>query len=475
MPSMNFMDSSLMYRDYIDAIVYLVSVVSAVAMVGWRISRRKAFAARCMACFAVMAAFICGVTYPIQLATYSGEFADMLIWFHTAKFFAIFIFSGIAVKICCDCDWWAALFCATAGYCMQHINARINAIIQDIPLASADWAIKLCVTVAVNILIYVIFYFAFIRRSPKNVIVRVNERWQVELAVCVVGISICYNSFGVSFGYQVITYCANNGIDSTLGYDILIFNYVMSLIIAILILALEFGNYRNKELSLERDLLKQLLAEKRAQYESEKHNIELINIKCHDIKHQLDSLKGEVYEEQLKELGRAINIYDNSVKTGSDALDVVLRQKMLFCGRNDIRLTCMIDGEKLAFMPEHEQYSLFCNAVDNAIDGVKDIPAEKRVIGLTESLENGKYIIRIENYFEGRRDFKGGVPATTKSGEGHGYGVKSMKMIVASHGGMFSAGVNGDTFVTQFIFPASVIGRTEEDAQNRRAAACKGA
>lgn len=467
MPSMNFMDSSLMYRDYIDAIVYLVSVVSAVAMVGWHISRRKAFAARCMACFAVMAAFICGVTYPIQLATYSGDYSEMLIWFHTAKFFVIFVLSGVAVKICYDCDWWAALFCASAGYCMQHISARVNAILQDLPMASADWFLKLCVSTLVSAAVYMIFYIAVLRRTPRNVVVRVSERWQVVLAAFVVGISICYNSFGISYAYTVISYCEANGLDPSLGYKILVFNYIMSLIIAVLVLALEFSSVHNKALTGERDVLKRLLNEKRVQYESEKHNIELINIKCHDIKHQLDSLKGEVYEEQLKELGRAINIYDNSVKTGSDALDVVLRQKMLFCGRNDIRLTCMIDGEKLAFMPEHEQYSLFCNAVDNAIDGVKDIPAEKRVISLTESLENGKYIIRIENYFEGRRDFKGGVPATTKSGEGHGYGVKSMKMIVASHGGMFSAGVNGDTFVTQFIFPVSVIGRTEKDAQKQ--------
>ena len=457
MPYPDYADTSLLYRDYADALIYLASVIFAVGMVAWHISRRNKFALRVVLCVAFMAAFICGVTYPIQLATYSGEFVDMLIWFHTAKFFAIFIFSGIAVKICCDCDWWAALFCATAGYCMQHINARINAIIQDIPLASADWAIKLCVSVVVNILIYIIFYFAFIRRSPKNVIVRVNERWQVELAVCVVGISICYNSFGVSFGYQVITYCANNGIDSTLGYDILIFNYVMSLIIAILILALEFGNYRNKELSLERDLLKQLLAEKRAQYESEKHNIELINIKCHDIKHQLASLKGSVYDEQLNELSRAVSIYDNSIKTGSDALDVVLRQKMLFCSRNDIRLTCMVDGSKLAFMPEHEQYSLFCNAIDNAIDGVKDLPAEKRVISLTESVSGGRYVITVENYYDGKRNFEGGMPATTKSGEGHGYGMKSMRMIVRSRGGTLSVRAYKDTFVTEFVFPLSVI------------------
>lgn len=457
MPYSDYADTSLLYRDYIDALVYLFSVLVAVSMVSWRITRRRHFALRAVLCAVFMVGFICGVTYPIQLATISGRFIDYQIWFHTLKFFAVFVFSGVAVKVCCDCDWWAALFCASAGYCMQHINARVNSLIQDLALADTAWGFKLVVSIAVNVVIYVIFYFWFIRNSPKNVIVRVNERWQVVLAVCVVGISVCYNSFGVSYAYQVITYCQQNGIESFLGYEILIFNYVMSLIIAVLILALEFGNYRNKELSIERDLLKQLLAEKRAQYESEKHNIELINIKCHDIKHQLKALKGVVYDEQLSELSRAVSIYDNSIKTGSDALDVVLRQKMLYCSQNDIRLTCMVDGKKLAFMPEHEQYSLFCNLVDNAIDGVRELPEEKRVVSLTESTEGQRYVIREENYFSGKCRFDGDIPATTKSGEGHGYGMKSMRMIVQAYDGTLSVKTYKDTFVVEFSFPVSAV------------------
>lgn len=473
MPYSDYADPSLFYRDYVDAIVYLFSVLIAVGMVSWRIARREHFKLRIIVCAAFMVAFICGVTYPIQLVTLDGNLVDYQIWFHTLKFFAVFIFSGIAVKVCFDCDWWAALFCATAGYCMQHINARINSLIQDVPLSDSDWAVKLVVSILVIAVVYLLFYIFILRYSPKIVVVRVTERWQVVLAVCVVGVSVCYNSFGVSYAYQVVTYFQQNGIDSFLGYDILIFNYVMSLIIAVLILALEFGNYRNKELSLERDLLKQMLAEKKAQYESEKHNIELINIKCHDIKHQLNSLKGVVYDEQLSELSRAVSIYDNSIKTGSDALDVVLRQKSLYCDRNNIRLTCMVDGAKLSFIPEHEQYSLFCNVIDNAIDGVAGLPEDKRVISITECIGKDKYIIRAENYYEGKRNFSGDLPSTTKHGEGHGYGMKSMRMIVENNGGALVARAYDDIFVTEFIFDLSKLNKNvSNDDKNAAFVSC---
>ena len=178
MPYSDYSDTSLLYRDYIDAVVYLFSVLVAVSMVSWRIARRRRFTLRVVICTSFMVAFICGVTYPIQLATISGRFIDYQIWFHTLKFFAVFVFSGVAVKVCCDCDWWAALFCASAGYCMQHINARVNSLIQDLALADTAWGFKLVVSIAVNVVIYVIFYFWFIRNSPKNVIVRVNERWR---------------------------------------------------------------------------------------------------------------------------------------------------------------------------------------------------------------------------------------------------------------------------------------------------------
>ena len=460
-----YLDGSLLYRDYIDAAVYLLSVISAVIMISWRISRRRHFIVRWALCAGALLIFICGVTYPIQLATLDGEFANYLIWFHTAKYFVVFIFSDIAVKICCDCDWWAALFCASTGYCIQHINARVGAIIQDVLLTNADWTLKLCVSLLINAAVYLIFYIFVLRRSPEKVVVRVSQRWQIALAAFVVGVSICYNSFGISYAYNIILYCRTNGIESFVGYEILIFNYVMSLIIAFLILALEFTALSNKELSLERNMLKQLLAEKRAQYESEKRNIELINIKCHDIKHQLNSLRGVVYDEQLKELREAVNIYDDSAETGCDALDVVLRQKKLLCNKSGIRLTCMVDGSKLDFVPEHELYSLFTNVIDNAVDGVKDLPEEKRVISITQSMEGGEYVIATENFFGGALNFSDGLPSTTKRGEGHGYGMKSMRMIVEKNGGRFSVNTYKDVFVVRFAFPLSVAERNNKIKQ----------
>ena len=55
----------------------------------------------------------------------------------------------------------------------------------------------------------------------------------------------------------------------------------------------------------------------REQYEIEKDITELINIKCHDLKHQFSMLDGQLSERQIAELSESINIYDSIFKTGN--------------------------------------------------------------------------------------------------------------------------------------------------------------
>ena len=65
-----------------------------------------------------------------------------------------------------------------------------------------------------------------------------------------------------------------------------------------------------------------------------------------------------------------VSIYDSSVRTGNETLDVLLANKSLQCEQRGIRFDRMIDGELLDFMKPADIYSLFGNAVDNAIEAV---------------------------------------------------------------------------------------------------------
>lgn len=116
----------------------------------------------------------------------------------------------------------------------------------------------------------------------------------------------------------------------------------------------------------------------------------------------------------IGELEQAVLFFENNVKTGNKTLDMLLAEKMLQCEKDKIVLSCIADGQALNFMAGPDIYSLFGNAVNNAIEGVRNIKEEqKRLITLKVSVKNSFLCILVENYFENELEFEEGLPQTT--------------------------------------------------------------
>ena len=62
--------------------------------------------------------------------------------------------------------------------------------------------------------------------------------------------------------------------------------------------------------------------------------------------------------EEISEIEQSIAIYDSSVKTGNEALDVILTEKGFRCNGKGIKFTCVVDGSSLSFLSESDLYSL---------------------------------------------------------------------------------------------------------------------
>lgn len=116
------------------------------------------------------------------------------------------------------------------------------------------------------------------------------------------------------------------------------------------------------------------------QYNILKENIDYINIKCHDLKHQIRHFgdKCSLPEESVSEMMKKISVYDTSLKTGNEALDILLMEKSLTCLNKGIKLTTMADGKAISFMEETEIYSLLGNALDNAIESLEKVKEEEK-------------------------------------------------------------------------------------------------
>ncbi|MCR5491444.1 MAG: GHKL domain-containing protein [Bacilli bacterium] len=209
------------------------------------------------------------------------------------------------------------------------------------------------------------------------------------------------------------------------------------------------------ELKQEVEYLKHAIRQGEKQYEISKDTIEMINVKCHDIKYKLGALAAEnnLSKDAVKELSDSVRIYDSRLQTGNQLLNVLLWEKSLYCEQNGIVFTAMVDGESLDFMEAGDLYCLFGNMVDNALEAVKGIAEkQRRVINLTAKRKGDLILIQEDNYFDGELTFVDGLPTTTKEDRSsHGFGTRSLRMIVRKYGGELTCYVESGVFHLNII------------------------
>lgn len=77
---------------------------------------------------------------------------------------------------------------------------------------------------------------------------------------------------------------------------------------------------------------------------------------------------------------------------------------------------------------------------------------------------NGFITLNITNTFVGEVSLVDGLPMTTKQNRHiHGYGVKSIQLIVEHYGGEMSVSIQGDVFSLGILIPVPVGRRGEAD------------
>lgn len=239
---------------------------------------------------------------------------------------------------------------------------------------------------------------------------------------------------------------------SDLMLSIIIKVFVMS--ISGVILALCAGIFSQNEKAHQLDVLQQLWKQDQAQFESVKAGMDMISMKCHDIKHILNRIEGKLNEEEIDQLRQAITFYDSAIKTGNEVLDVVLSEKGLVCQKQKIQFSCMVDGSVLSFLTPVQTYTIFGNIMDNAIEAVSKLPEDLRIVSLSCRKENGIIEIEESNYFDGHLLQSGITPDTTKPDQArHGFGIKSIQYVARQYGGEIETKAQEDMFFLRVVFP----------------------
>ncbi len=237
----------------------------------------------------------------------------------------------------------------------------------------------------------------------------------------------------------------------TMTYCVLLF----SGLIAFLTMTLDLNILESDAVNAELQQTKKILHNQKSFYAKEKAVVDSINIKSHDLKHHLLDIQGSISKESYEELNKLILDYETFQDTGNKAIDVILTERNALCNEKDIRFTCLVNGSKLSFINENDLYALFGNILDNAIEAVSKIDVkDRRVVSLSTEEKSGFISIRCENYYQGKLILKNGVPQTTKENKNyHGFGLKSISIIVNKYGGNVSISHNHEIFAIDILFP----------------------
>lgn len=342
----------------------------------------------------------------------------------------IFVFSILLQWGVFKISFNRVLFNSTAAYATQNLAVDLCNCL-DLLTGWRGWArmgMKLFVTLAV----YLICYFVFAKRGRNQ---ELHIRYAYLYVICLLTVIVT----NLLFWYEPRSAITQ----------------LTLAICCIIALMLQYSAFGHGIRNHERAILEQLLYMEQKQHAVSEEAIQLINIKCHDLKKQIALLKqqyGDNVSEVIAEAERAVTVYDSFADTGNKNLDIVINEEMPYCDRHGIRLDVMADGKLIDFMAPSDVYSLFGNALRNAVESVETEEETHREIELRIHRTGEYAVITVKNYCSRQLEFRNGLPLTHKEDEHfHGYGLRSMEYIVKKYGGNMVIDNSGNMFLVKII------------------------
>lgn len=106
-------------------------------------------------------------------------------------------------------------------------------------------------------------------------------------------------------------------------------------------------------------------------------------------------------------------------------------------------------------LPVVELCLIFNNALENALEASLKIPEEKRLIEASSRIRNGQFLLRVTNRFPAcAYKERNGLPVSTKSEHGHGYGMANIRSAATKFGGDMHYRMEAEMFILDVYFPA---------------------
>lgn len=332
-----------------------------------------------------------------------------------------------------------------AGFATQHIANKLTILIRLVPAAGAALRRAPMLAIPLEVLVFAGVYGLVYAVFAKQIRPGTGGRPLDVLSGTIIFLCIGVNRLVVDTAGESVQHEAALCIYAVTGC-------VFALIIQVYISRWE--EERSQTLVMRR-----LLADSEKQYEQWKSSVEQVNIAVHDMKHMLARTQAlaESKQAELPDLDAVrgmVEGYSSAVRTGSDVLDVLLRSMASLCGQNGVTLNCMAYTDQLKYFDGMSLYFLFGNAIDNAMKSAAQVAdPDKRIIDMSIRSFGSSVVIRIWNYYTGGLKFADGLPVPRDSSGVHGYGMKSIRMMVEKLGGVLSVRAEGQVFSLNVMLP----------------------
>lgn len=441
--------------------IFMTELLIAESIFCNKFNKRKKFELRFIS--ALLCCYAVAFAFPIPF--YNAIYCALM-------FLCLFGITIAVMPLMYDESFSNILFCCLAGYIVQHIAYELNdlavvvfglnggAPLDSYGSTSVDGSypfirisseyyifgifLFLFLKSAIYCLIYMTVYVAawrlFAARIGKYDLLYMKTASIIVIVVVVVMVAIVFSSIN-TYLYDVpfVPNVAN------------IMLYLHNILCCVLALYIQFELPRRRKLKSELEIVNGLREREREQYLISKENIELINMKCHDMRHRLKSVTNGALSNEIEDI---ISVYDSSVKTGNRSLDVILTEKSLICNKNGIRLDCIADGHSLDFIAEADLYSLFGNILENAIEAVNKCREDRRIITLSVRKIRNFVTVCIRNpYTENPKRIGDEFLSTKGDPNFHGFGIKSVRMISERYQGEMQVKTDNGVFELNIIFP----------------------
>lgn len=192
---------------------------------------------------------------------------------------------------------------------------------------------------------------------------------------------------------------------------------------------------------------KEITAVKRSEQE--------IRLLRHDMRLLLSSLDVSLESGDTEKAREMIAAYiDNVNRTrverfcSNDSVNYVLSDYAGRCKAGNVPFTFLIELDELP-VDEILFCSILSNALDNALNAQKILPAEKRSIRVMMKISNEKLLLSVKNPVGKNVVFADGLPVTGK--RGHGYGTQSIRYMTEKLGGNCQFSVQNDLFILRVV------------------------